>query len=187
MDIEIVSEPLDQMLGGLQLDRERHEVLPDPDWIRWAHRLLGRDDLLVYWNKETDTCVFAQWLNRDAGWVQEIETLDEGPDRGGWLDASHLRMRCRTQHELNLEIARRIHRRREAEKRAKTEDRAQKQETIDWLNRKGMTAEAQVLRQAPFAGKVRGGEQLEQLTESLLEGTRGKVVTGYGTTGDRRS
>ena len=61
LDIEIVFDPVEEMLFNHLHMNENHEVLPDGEWIRSVRRRVGRDTLFMYYHHKTNKFVLADW------------------------------------------------------------------------------------------------------------------------------
>ena len=83
-DIEIMYDPRAHAAGSGLVLGEDHEILPDTDWILWARRFSGVNDLFVYFHKLQGTFVLAKWLyhpERDGvGIVMELEAFNAPPN-----------------------------------------------------------------------------------------------------------
>lgn len=61
----------------LRIDPERHEVLPDGDYVRGARRHCGLEQLFVYRHRETGRFILAGWVEKGSvcielmGWEGE--------------------------------------------------------------------------------------------------------------------
>lgn len=175
--IEILHDPrLARLANGLRMD-ERHEVLPDGEWIRAVRRHVGMDDLFVYHHRETGAFVLCQWLSHEPRFCQELETMPAPPDRGGWIPMKILELRCKPASYHHDIIRRQILRSRSQRKAARRDSLEQRNEASRWLHRQGKDAAAAMLQQGDFVGEAEGGERLEAMKDMLNASATNRLIT----------
>jgi hypothetical protein len=180
MDIEIGrSVEEDRISGALELVTEKHEVLPDGEWIRAVRRRCERDDLFVYFHKVERKFIVAQWAvppySRSRLWCYEIESLDRPPDQGGAPSMRMMELRCRPLY-VELRARKEAIRRRKAEKqRLRDETFQEREDAVRYLRRRGMDEAAARVKESPYVGTSEGGERLEELKEEMTRTARERV------------
>ncbi len=176
--VEIGAEPLDDaVLNGLTMD-ERHLVLPDGEWIRAVRRRCEREDLFVYFHRETGKFVVAQWLSKEPRMCQELDTMDLPPDRGGWISLRMMELRCRPFYEHMRDIQDRIRFQRGQKRRHQVESALQKRDSAQYLRRHGKGEAADLLeRGSGYIGDEQGGDSLAEKKEDLQRMASGRVIT----------
>lgn len=177
VEIEILRDPrLARLMNGLRMD-ERHEVLPDGEWIRAVRRRVGMDDLFVYHHRETGAFVLAQWLCREPRFCQELETMPAPPDRGGWIPLKLLDLRLKPASYHHDIIRRQILNSRSRRKADRRDSLEQRNEASRWLQRQGKDAAAAMLQQGDFVGEAEGGERLEAMKDMLNASANSRTIT----------
>lgn len=176
MDIEMVHDPRAHAAEVHLVMDHRHEVLPDGEWIRWARRVVGRDDLFVYRHSETGNYMLCNWLFREPDIANEIHKLPGHPDRGGHFDRKLLKAVCRPFDELVREIAAGIRRRRLERDTVKMESRGEQKEAARHYRVRGKEQIAAGIMSGGYVGEREGGESLAQMKETLAEAARGRII-----------
>jgi hypothetical protein len=178
MDIEMVFDPRQHAAEAhLTLDW-RHEVLPDGEWIRWARRLLERDDLFVYRHRENGTYMLCNWLFREPDIANEVHQLPGHPDRGPHFSARFLKAVARPFDELAREIAAGIRERRANENALKAESRGEQIETANHYRVRGQEDIATGIMSSSYVGEREGGESLAQMKAELAAAAKPKIQVG---------
>ena len=62
MKIEIMFDPVYHAAESHLCLNENHEILPDGEFIHWAKRFSGIDDIFQYRHKVTGNFVLAKWV-----------------------------------------------------------------------------------------------------------------------------
>jgi hypothetical protein len=168
--LEIVFDPVEEAVhSGLLMD-ESHELLPDSQWIRFARKVTGREDLFVYRHRLTEKFVLASWLFKEPRICLELEVMDLPPDRGGWVDTEFLCQRCRPAGELYKE---RFLRRKQEQRRKRylQEQRGQeRKEKAQYFKNKGKDEIAASVGKGggPWMGEEEGGDHLLETKDRLM-------------------
>ena len=179
-EIEIIYDPRAHAAGmGLTLD-ENHEILPDSEWILWARRFSGIDDLFVYRHKQAESFVFSKWMyhpERDGvGIVMELEAFPFPPN---WHPPTQewVRNRLRPAQEMTKAMRRGIRDRAKAKKAAERQDIEEKHRIADWLGKStGDEIASNSFRAKKWTGKKTA--ESEEFKQDLLKSARGRVITG---------
>lgn len=181
-DIEIVFDPLEEALANHLHMGERHQVLPDGEWIRAARRHTGRDSLFVYFHRETCKYVLADWVwppdTYTARVCIELEVMDLPPDQNGadrpsmeWLTT-----RCCHADEMHKRMKAKLVEARGLKQGLAAESQEQKAEAIKYLKKKGMDASARTLEQSSYVGETEGGERLQHAVSELQNMTGSRKI-----------
>jgi hypothetical protein len=178
VNIEVVRDPLELAIeDGLLMD-ERHEVLPDGEWIRAVRRVTERDDLFVYRHKQTGRFELCQWTHEgDVRVCREILGMDMAPDRGGWVPLRIVELQCRPTFIKAREMRARIAEERARASQAKADGLEQKGDIARHLRLRGKAAEAAMVTQGPYATDAESGESLDELRDDLTRAASTKVIT----------
>jgi hypothetical protein len=166
--LDIIYDPAQEREGFLTLG-ERHEILPDGDWISAARRALKDPSLFLYYHKREGTYVLASLIWE--GVCQELQVYPLHPGREDHPRASieYLRKRMRPVRE-HLEGMKRSIRERQYQERQLRGERIQaRQDASRHLRRKGLGQAARQIDEGyvPFTGQTEGGERLAELKEHL--------------------
>tara|TARA_R100000951_G_scaffold16416_2_gene12944 strand:- start:34356 stop:34901 length:546 start_codon:yes stop_codon:yes gene_type:complete len=179
IDMEITFDPRAHALGsGIQLN-EHHQLMPDSEWILWARRETGIEDLFQYYHKQSNTFVLAKWIyhpEKDGiGILMELEAFDQpldwNPPTKDWL-----RDRLRPAAEIAKTVRRGIRDTAKAKQRAKRDGVEEKHRVADWLKRQGKEDAASSLRQRQWSNNA--SPEFESFTEDLQNSAKGRIVTG---------
>jgi hypothetical protein len=141
MNIEMVFDPIEiATMDGLRLD-ERHHICPESQWLRAVKRTTERDDLFVYYHKETEKFVLAQWIytpEKDGVAIcTELEIMEKAPDRGGWISLEYIKRRCAKGDEMMKSLR---HKMKEAKYRRDVEKEEmlnKRTDTANYFRKKG--------------------------------------------------
>lgn len=167
-EIEIVFDPKwEAACAGLAMNQD-HELLPDGDWIRFARRVTGIQDLFMYWHRRTEKFVLAKWLFKPDVCL-ELEVFDVAPDRGGWMSAEQLKNRCVPVYETQKAITDKM-RKAASDRKSMMEDHVhEKTNAIKSMRRRGQDREAFMVENGytPWVGESKGGESYRQTCEML--------------------
>ena len=178
-DIEIIFDPKGHAANyGLVLGEE-HQVLPEGEWLLWARRFTGIDDLFVYYHKITGKFVLSKWIyhpDKDGvGIMLELEAFDEpldwNPPGQKWL-----RDRVRPSQEMSKSMRNSIQDRARAAKFHERDGIEEKHRTADWLHRQGHETTAAAFRQRKWSKDE--SPEFESFTEDLHNSAKGRVITG---------
>lgn len=155
--MEILHDPVfDRVSSGLLMD-ERHEVLPDGEFISWLRRISGFDGLFVYRHWGTGNYVLAQWLSQTPRSCSEIDVYPEYPDRmPTQIEGEHFwKLRLKTDSQVKAEMRRKIAEARYEERTAKRESAEHRRELARDLKRHGYedAAHAMAIGQTPHVGE----------------------------------
>jgi len=175
MDIEMVFDPIElAMQDGLTLD-ERHHICVESQWLRAVKRTTGRDDLFVYYHKETNNFVLAQWIytpEKDGVAIcTELEVMEEAPDRGGWISLEYIKSRCAKGDEMVKTLK---HKMKEAEyaKKAEKEELLEKRTAAaDYLRKQGKPEIAASIESGPYA------KPKPETLDILNNGAKNRIIT----------
>jgi hypothetical protein len=166
-EIEILRDPIEEFLeSGLLMD-ERHEVLPDGEWIRAVRRRTGREDLFVYRHREVGSFVLAQWMSKDPRICLELESMQKAPDRGGWIDLDYMERRCEPIDKTWEAIQRKMEHSAWARREARRETAEARSDAMQWARRRGQEDLAAAVATQPYVGQTEGGERLAELQDDL--------------------
>lgn len=178
MDIEMIHDPRAHAMEVHLVRGWDHEILPDGEWIRWARRVVGRDDLLVYRHRGLGTYMLCNKLFEEPDVLNEIHKLPGHPDRGGHFERKLLKAICRPFDELMREIAAGMRARNLEQRRLKNESIAEQKETASHYRARGREDIAAGIMSGSYVGAAEGGETLQTLKEELTDAARGKIITG---------
>jgi hypothetical protein len=179
-NIEITFDARAHAAGmGLVLG-EDHEILPDSDWILWARRFSGIEDLFVYHHKSAGTFVLSKWIyhpERDGvGIVMELEAFPSPPN---WHPPTQdwVRNRLRPAQEIAESMKRGIRDRANSKRRIARDNIEEKHRVADWVGRStGNDAIAQSIR----SKKWNNNETAEtvEFKKDLMNSAKGRIITG---------
>ncbi len=179
-EIEIMFDPRAHAAGmGLTLG-EDHEILPDSEWILWARRFSGIEDLFVYHHKVAGTFVLAKWLyhpERDGvGIVMELEAFPTPPN---WHPPTQQWLRDRLQPaDFMAERMRNgIRDRVKAKQKMERDNIEEKHRIADWMERSTGDANAATsFRQKKWSNNQTA--EAVQFKQDLMNSAKGRTVTG---------
>jgi hypothetical protein len=169
VSIEILFDPVEECVeSGLLMD-ERHEVLPEGDWIRAVNRITGRSDLFVYRHAWTEKFVVAQWLSREPPVCLELETMDLPPDRGGWISLGYMEQRCISAVAMRRRVTDSLKRVSRDRRDLRMESAEEKRDVRGWLRRRRGEDAAAIMMDGPgrYVGQREGGERLEEAKDEV--------------------
>jgi len=175
MDMEMIFDPIEvAMCDGLCLD-ERHHICPESQWLRAVKRTTGRDDLFVYYHKEQNTFVLAQWIftpEKDGIAIcTELEVMEEAPDRGGWISLEYIKRRCSKGDEMMRSIRDRVKEKNHREKMEKEELLAKRTEAASYFRKQGKADIAASIETGPYA------KPSAETLGTLNDGASRKIIT----------
>lgn len=179
-DIEIMYDPRAHAAGSGLVLGEDHEILPDTDWILWARRFSGIDDLFVYFHKLQGTFVFSKWLyhpEKDGvGIVMELEAFNAPPN---WYPPTRewMRDRLRPVAEMAEMMRKGIRDRASAKSRENRQNIEEKHSIADWIGRStGDKNAANSYREKKWSPN-KSAESVE-FTKDLINSAKGRIITG---------
>ena len=178
-NIEIVFDPRQHAAEQSMVLGEDHELLPDGEWIQWARRFSGIDDLFVYRHKKTGNFVFSKWIyhpERDGiGIVMELEAFPHPPD---WFPPTQewVRNRLRPSQEISESIKRGIRDRARNQYNAKRDSIEEKHRVADWMKGQGNEESAHMIRQRRWSAEE--SPEFEEFKTDLNNTAKGRVITG---------
>jgi len=183
-EIEIGLEPMDILTArALRMD-ERHHVLPEAEWVRHIGRVCGVEDLFVYQHQETLKFVLAQWCVHPSKvsnrWCQELDTMEEAPDRGGWISPRIMEMQIAPRHVIARKMTQHIRNRDAVLRQQKMDNREEWKDAVRYARRQGLDGAAAMLEtqgSAGFTGKVKGGEAAEAMEAELKSAASERIIT----------
>lgn len=173
-EIEIVFDPkTEASLAGLAIGDE-HEVCPDGEWIRYARRMTGIQDLFVYYHKLAKSWVLAKWIFpptiTDSPVALELESMPLPPDMpgSGRLVGDALLARCRPVEETVAAMKERL-RRAASHRNAMKDERIQsKKNAVKYMKKHNMEQGARML-ETGAVGWTAPSECNEQYAETVSE------------------
>lgn len=170
---------------GLAMDSDRHRIMPDGDWIRWARRRFGRPDLFVYEHLEHGTFVLAEWLVRPDQAARpvcmELESMEDPPDRRpSQLSPEYLETRLVSSEEAVARMRRRILEMQALKRAAKEQRGAARREAVRQLRRKGYELEAMCVEKGAVAMDYEEDEIGEYVNHELLQMARTPRLVSTG-------
>lgn len=141
---------------GLAMESDRHRVMADGDWIRWARRIFAKPDLFVYHHLEHDTFVLAEWLVRPNEAARpvcmELETMEDPPDRKpSQLSREYLEMRFVTSGDMVERMRRNMREMQSLKREAKRQKGEARREAVRQLRKRGMEMEAMCIEKGSVA------------------------------------
>lgn len=160
---------------GLVMD-ERHFVLPDGEWIRWARRTVKIPELFVYYHREYGSFVLGAWRNEQQRRCVELHVQEVPFDRKP-LDQNFLELLCMPIDEKMARMKRKASEARLERQAGANESDEEKTEMLKWTKRKGLDESHRNLAIAPFVGQRQGGETLERTKDALKDMTSGKIYS----------
>ena len=165
---------LDMFQDDLHMD-ERHRVMEDGEWIRWARRVTGIPELFVYRHSEQGTFVLAAWRVKSLRIAVELTVLQGPPDRNGWLGERVLQLTVMP-HDQKMQKRRQAAEDARYERiEAARESNDEKHDAMKWARRQGKEESARNLAISRFTGQREGGDTLERTKESLKDMMSGKT------------
>jgi len=175
MDMEMIFDPIEvAMMDGLCLD-ERHHICPESQWLRAVKRTTGRDDLFVYYHKETDKFVLAQWIytpEKDGVAIcTELEVMDKAPDRGGWISLEYIKMRCSKGDEMMKSLRHKMKEDKYRKQAEKEELLAKRTAAADYFRKQGKNEIAASIETGPYH------KPTQQTLDLLNNGATNKIIT----------
>ena len=175
MDIEMIFDPIEvAMQDGLCLD-ERHHICPESQWLSAVKRTTGRDDLFVYYHKETKNFVLAQWIytpEKDGIAIcTELEVMEEAPDRGGWISLEYIKSRCAKGDEMIKTLKNRMKEANYAKKAEKEELLEKRTAAADYFRKQGKHEVAASIETGPYATPK------PETLETLNNGAKNRIIT----------
>lgn len=144
---EILYDPIaDTVQSGLLMD-ERHEVLPDGEFIPWLRRISGYPNLFLYRHHGTGNYVLAQWLSRTPRACAEIDIYPEHPDRipRQIEGAQFWKLRLKTDAEVKASMAKKIREVRSEQRSARRETAEGRAERARYLKKRGFEVAAHLM------------------------------------------
>ena len=179
-NIEITFDARAHAAGmGLVLG-EDHEILPDSEWILWARRFSGIDDLFVYHHKTEGTFVLSKWIyhpERDGvGIVMELEAFHAPPN---WYPPTQewLRDRLRPAQEIAEVMKQGIRDRAKAKRQMERDNIEEKHRVADWVGRStGDENAAASYRQKKWTNNT--SEEALEFKKDLMNSAKGRIITG---------
>lgn len=173
-NMEITFDPKwEAACAGLALG-EDHERWPDGEWIHYARRLTGIEDLFVYYHRRAKSWVLAKWLfpptSTDSPVALELEAMPLPPDmpESGRLVGDSLLARCRPVDETVDAMRRKLRQANEARMSTLDERAHSKRNAVKYMRRKGMDEAAARLERGQESW-VAPGETNEQYRETVSE------------------
>ena len=186
MDMEIVFDARQEAVESHLCMDERHEVLPDGEWIKAVQRLTGRDRLFVYHHKEIGSFVLAEWVYDDSDGIRvciELEGMPHPPDlyQEGRPTMEDLRFRCKLADEMVKDMHEKIKKRRYQERLDREDGIAEKEDAIKRLKKLGLEDSARRVQSGAdaFIPESMGGESFKQLKEEVTSMARSssRIIT----------
>lgn len=147
MKIEIIRDPVeDILLSGLPLD-ERHEVLVPGEFVLWIRRIMGLEDLFVYHHRETGNFMLSQWMLQTPPVCTEVDCFDRPPDwMANEIEGEHFwKLRLKTCTESRDDIRKFLIDKRMEERAAKEESRESRNAAAKHYRRHGAEDAAHLL------------------------------------------
>ena len=167
-EIEITFDPkYEAACAGLAMYGE-HEIMPDGDWIRFARRVTGIPELFVYFHRRTENFVLAKWLFKPDVCL-ELESFQVAPDRGGWMSAEELKVRCKPVDDTVRAMKDKM-RQASSERKTMMDDHAyEKRAAVKRLKNRGYDRTAHGIETGaqPWVGESMGGESYRKTCEML--------------------
>lgn len=174
MDMEIVFDPRQEAVESHLFMDERHEILPDGEWIKAVQRLTGRDRLFVYRHKEIGSFVLAEWVYDDSDGIRvciELECMPQPPDlyQEGRPTMEDLRFRCRLADDMVKDMHEKIKKRRYQERLDQQDGIAEKADAVSRLKKLGLEDSARRVEsgQDKFIPESMGGESFKELKDEI--------------------
>tara|TARA_R100000655_G_scaffold72916_3_gene111429 strand:- start:65 stop:610 length:546 start_codon:yes stop_codon:yes gene_type:complete len=179
LNIEIMFDAREHAAGmGITLN-ENHEILPDSDWILWARRFSGIDDLFVYRHKQAETFVLAKWLyhpKKDGvGILMELEAFPNPPN---WHPPTQewMRNRLRPAQEMAESMRQGIRDRAKAKRRMERDAIEEKHRVADWVKGQGQEEAAMSIRNKKWSNN--DDPEFGEFKQDLLNSAKGRIITG---------
>jgi len=175
MDIEMIFDPIEMAVqDGLCLD-ERHHICVESQWLRAVKRTTGRDDLFVYYHKETNNFVLAQWIyspEKDGVAIcVELEVMEEAPDRGGWISLEYIKKRCAKGDDMVKELKNKMKTANSIKQSEKEELLEKRTAAADYFRKKGKRDIAASIETGPYA------QPKQSTLDTLNGGARNRIIT----------
>ena len=175
MDMEMIFDPIEMATyDGLRLD-ERHHICPESQYLRAVKRTTGRDDLFIYYHKETEKFVLAQWIytpEKDGCAIcTELEVMDKAPDRGGWISLEYIKRRCAKGDEMAKDLRWKM-------KEAKARKEAERLENLE--RRTSVANHHRRMGNEDIANSIERSnykKPSEELVEKLNDSASGRIIT----------
>ena len=174
MNIEILYDPKQEAAENYLSMDERHELLPDGEWIRAVRRATKRDRLFVYHHSGTGNFVLAEWVYDDSDGIRvciELGTMPHPPDlyREGRPTLDHLRWRCCMAEDMIENMHQKMRGLRNRELADREEGKLEKSDAINRLNHMGMfdAAHRMEIGQDRYIPEAMGGESFQAAKDEL--------------------
>jgi len=136
--LEITFDPKEEaVMRGLRLDPQRHERLPDGEWLGWVKRQLGHPTLLLFRHRAKNTFVVADVIYGDDV-VVELEAMPGHPDRSAKKrpTLAWMRRRLEPAAEVYKRIFDNLREQRVEEERMRAGNYHEREQTRGWLKKK---------------------------------------------------
>ncbi len=173
-NMEITFDPKwEAACAGLALG-EDHERWPDGEWIHYARRLTGIEDLFVYYHRRAKSWVLAKWLfpptSTDSPVALELEAMPLPPDmpESGRLVGDSLIARCKPVDEMVESMKARLKKAASPRASMKEERIHSKRNATKYMRSKGLD-EAAYRLESGQVGWAAPGECEEQYRETVSE------------------
>jgi len=179
MKIEIMFDPVCHAAESHLCLNENHEILPDGEFIHWAKRFSGIDDIFQYRHKVTGNFVLAKWIyhpEKDGiGIAMELEAfeqpLDWRPPTQEWV-----RNRIKPSQDIARAIKQGIRDRAKAKYQADRDQIEEKHRVADWMKSQGNEESAHMIRQRKWSAN--DDPEFGEFRKDLLNSAKGRIVTG---------
>jgi hypothetical protein len=178
-DIEIVFDPVGHASTVGMTVNENIEILPDSDWVLWARRFSGVEDLFVYRHKLTQKFVLSKWIYDPkvdgVGIIMELEAFDYPPN---WFPPTQdwVRDRLRPSQDIADSVKRGMRDVARSQYRAKRDQIEEKHKVADWVQKQGNEEVASVMRQRKWSDET--SPEFESFKEDLQNSAKGRIITG---------
>lgn len=177
MEIQIIKDEYEIARNEFLTLDERHQILPDPEWLLWLKRRIGRSDLFLYRHKETGRFVICAWLfgpkEVQVPVAQELEGFEDPTD--GWpsdlMGPEVLAARLDPLHAVAAERAENRRRKAELEQQDKNNQYDFKRSHVRTLERRGFKETAAKVQR----GEIPVSPVTDDRKREWVEALSGKV------------
>lgn len=173
-EMEIMFDPKwEAACAGLAIGEE-HEVCPDGEWIRYARKLTGINDLFVYHHRKAGSWVLAKWLfppsKTDTPVALELEAMPLPPDMpgSGRLVGPSLIARCKPVDEMVDQMRARLKNASHHRKKMMDDRAYSRRNAVKYMRSKGMDQAAYQVENG-MVGWSAPSESEEQYRDTVSE------------------
>jgi len=184
--VEVGLEPFELavMAGGLPFVPERHELLPDGEWLSHLKRRTGMDNLLMYRHREVGSFVVAGWVVPPkepcgrGGVVIELEGMSGPPDQypRDLPDMQFMVLRTSPVGDQAAAMKKKMGQRREEQRAKRLASLTRQRDVAEHFRRQGREDLGALIVGQGYVGPEEGGEQFDAWQSFLNDRAAGRTV-----------